>query len=391
MCSEDEYDYDSDYDSDYEDSDYDSDYDESDESVEEVDDATDEIEESPGTVEEYELQDGDESVEEVDDATDEIEESPETVEEYELQDGDESIEEIDDATDEIEESPETVEEYELQDGDEPVEVNDNATEDVEGRADSHADQVHLDEGEVPNSESLSQSSKSTIDGGANSDLDTINDTISNAIEELFANESAEYIKVLEERLEHADLDVMEMVEGNLDLIEIADTFYMGAAHFNPNNGEIYLNSNLDEVNPRGAGATFYHEAAHAIDIQNNEASLNGEFEAAIRSDVENYIDTYAEEHSLSREEAIDEISMTVLAGHSNHSISDIFGGVTGGECQGDYGHMPEYWDNYGMLAKETFAHFTEAAIGCPEKYEKLSTILPTAFAEYKSIVEGLKK
>lgn len=183
-----------------------------------------------------------------------------------------------------------------------------------------------------------------------------------------------------------------------------------AAHYNPADQVINMDFDDDLNNPRGAGATYFHEHGHFVD---NMAAIDKlgkqtydgishiaigsigarDFYKAILSDVQKYLEQYVKDKNVSWAQAQKEIkqrfSQTDSALYS--AISDIYGGATGNQLRGDYGHSSKYWKQLpNALEKEAFAHMFEASFDSTGKrLDLIKEYLPSAYEVFRKILEEI--
>lgn len=184
--------------------------------------------------------------------------------------------------------------------------------------------------------------------------------------------------------------------------DISDLHYRGTAHFNRYFG-ISLSITSDLKNPKGAGATYFHESGHCLDWKigrltgRNFASLqNRNFGPAIKKDFNNYVAAVMNKHNCGIADAYRYINVELNHG-TNYtsteysSVSDIFDGITGGKCSGRWGHDRRYWNDPDNFALEMFAHITEASFNPnPKRLELIKKIFPLTYREYNNIIAAKK-
>ena len=153
-------------------------------------------------------------------------------------------------------------------------------------------------------------------------------------------------------------------------------------------GKVYMNYARDASNVRGAGATFFHEHGHLVDYKNGFIStrtptftqaLRDDYKAALQATGQKYV---ADQRRAIRRELI-------KAPDTIHSVSDIFGGLSKGAAEGNWGHKKAYWNNPTSLPKEAFAHMFEASFS-PEKTALMQKYFPTAWDQFRKILEAIK-
>ncbi|MCR4792857.1 MAG: hypothetical protein K5871_08905 [Lachnospiraceae bacterium] len=201
-----------------------------------------------------------------------------------------------------------------------------------------------------------------------------------------------YENVIKSRYENADPTAKKVFDKFAGNLEIQNSEYPSdlTAHYSPvgtpaHPRGVYYNASADLNNPRGAGATYYHELGHMIDHASSgyktQLSDNAEFEKALRDDGNKVLSVYK---NMSDEKK--KGFLKYIRQDSAHSFSDLIDAITGGELQGYYGHEREYWSRKGSLTSEAFAHFFEASMGGGSKAEFLSRMFPNAFAKFKELI-----
>lgn len=153
---------------------------------------------------------------------------------------------------------------------------------------------------------------------------------------------------------------------------------------------IRVNLKKDFENQRGRWSSTFHEIGHRIDRLSGRPSAETRFEETLRTDFENLVKGYQKLYNKNRIVAYEEISQAI-SGPRYHSVSDLFGGISGNQCVGSYAHRePGYWQKPGRLGSEAFAHFFEAvARNDTEKTDILKQSFPEAFKLFEKMMEGL--
>ncbi|MFB0840970.1 minor capsid protein [Paenibacillus oleatilyticus] len=223
------------------------------------------------------------------------------------------------------------------------------------------------------------------------------------------NMTPEYKAVLEGRFSSGSEDAkrvyLKYVKGNA-VNETSNS----AAHYTPVDQVINMHFGDDLKNPRGAGATYFHEYGHYVD---NMAAIEAvghqtydgvshiaigdvagnDFRKAILDDVHSYIMNYAKKRDIDIRQAQKEISEILGTGDGalHSAVSDIYGGATHRMVQGKYGHPPAYWRQLpNAVEKEAFAHMFEASFDpSGKRLSLIKEFLPTAFEVFKKILEEI--
>lgn len=205
-----------------------------------------------------------------------------------------------------------------------------------------------------------------------------------------------YVDILTARHEDAEPNVKKVFDHYAQNLMIRNSNYPPdeIAHYAPRGLEshprgVYYNADADMNNPRGAGATYFHELAHMIDhaSMNYQGNLSNtaEFGNALVKDGQRILSLY---NSLSPERQANFLSR--IRQDSAHSFSDLIDATTGGQLHGRYGHSSQYWTYPGNLQAEAFAHFFEASMGDGDKMVLLANFFPTAFGIFSSMIESIQ-
>lgn len=208
--------------------------------------------------------------------------------------------------------------------------------------------------------------------------------------------SENYASILTERHANAESSVRRVFDHYANRMMIRDSAYPAdcTAHYAPinQNGHergVYYNASADENNPRGSGATFFHELAHMIDHTVTEyqgnLSNSDEFAWALIQDGQNLLVGF-QSLPVERQQAF----QNRINQDSYHSFSDLIDATTNGQLHGRYGHSREYWTYPGNLQAEAFAHFFEASMGDHDKMEMLANAFPSAFAIFSSMIDDIQ-
>lgn len=184
----------------------------------------------------------------------------------------------------------------------------------------------------------------------------------------------------------------DLYEEYATAINIVDYDYAQTPFYNFIGKSIKLNAMADLHNTTGAMSHYFHEVGHMLDdfAGNGHAWLSSdpEFGKSLRQDVEAYINATMFKKHCDKDEAYDIISEE-LAGPWNAGISDIFGSLTACMCQGDWGHIPAYWEaDPSRIEKEAFANMFEASIGDERKKSEMIKYLPRAYAQFERIIRS---
>lgn len=198
-----------------------------------------------------------------------------------------------------------------------------------------------------------------------------------------------YKKILESRFATGSENARKAFAKYVKPGSVADgNFVSGVAHYNPGSKKIKMNYAADSANPRGVGATYFHEHGHMVDAHGSGLVSNKkEYYLALQKDCNDYIINYAKQGGMSLFNAQKAISSDLYADELS-SVSDLMNALSNNAIKGKWGHDPRYWVNSEKLTAEAFAHMFEAQfnnkrLGAMKKY------FPEALKEFEMILEGL--
>ena len=170
---------------------------------------------------------------------------------------------------------------------------------------------------------------------------------------------------------------------------VSDGAYVQTPHYSPSSNAIKMNFENDLQNPRGSGATWYHEHGHFIDWAAGRVSDDPTFNGALVSDCKAFVSSYRAGKNISLTQARQDIGYELtIDRHKKSAVSDLMEGASGGKIRGGYGHGVQYWTRPEALTSEAFAHMMEAQFS-DERRELMKTYFPTAYAEFENLLKGL--
>lgn len=181
-------------------------------------------------------------------------------------------------------------------------------------------------------------------------------------------------------------------------MEYTDT----GAFYRPWTKKIYFSVKKTNNDARGAYGTVFHEWGHLIDNQFGDSVITRErkeeMHKILKKDVDARIDYKMKEAGVGRRDARKLIkrelqdSSDAIAG-----VSDIYGGLTGNQVMGLWGHKKSYWDRQDTkqeVCSEAWADILQS-YGVAKQHEYVSTYLPggKAFVEktVEELIEKVKK
>ena len=164
---------------------------------------------------------------------------------------------------------------------------------------------------------------------------------------------SDYIEIISSRHDNADPTARKVFDGFVDKLMIQDADYpeYETAHYSPisypgHPRGVYYNAEADATNPRGAGATYYHELGHMIDHASTDfhenMSNNMDFGRALIEDGQNVLSTF---NNMTPERRNN--FLNIIRQDAAHSFSDLIDATTNGQLHGSYGHSRGYWQRSG--------------------------------------------
>lgn len=174
------------------------------------------------------------------------------------------------------------------------------------------------------------------------------------------------------------------------------------AFYRPWTKKIYFSVKKTNNDERGAYGTVFHEWGHLIDNQFGDSVITRErkeeMHKILKKDVDARIEYKMKEAGVGRRDARKLIkrelqdSSDAIAG-----VSDIYGGLTGNQVMGLWGHKKSYWDRQDTkqeVCSEAWADILQS-YGVAKQHEYVSTYLPggKAFVEktVEELIEKVKK
>ena len=204
------------------------------------------------------------------------------------------------------------------------------------------------------------------------------------------NMDKEYYDCLKDKFSHGTDDAKRLFTKYASGDSIENAVYENTAHYNTKTKKISMNYGADLKNPRGAGATWFHEHGHLVDDLAGNLSDDKNFIQLLESDSLSYRIAYGKAHHLGTFDKVDKaISEELGDMRKDSAISDLFDGVTQGNIIGCASHPKEYWKNRDNVTSEAFAHMFEAQFD-KERYEQMKKYFPNALEYFeKKMKEAL--
>lgn len=204
------------------------------------------------------------------------------------------------------------------------------------------------------------------------------------------NMDKEYYDCLKDKFSHGTDDAKRLFTKYASGDSIENAVYENTAHYNTKTKKISMNYGADLKNPRGAGATWFHEHGHLVDDLAGNLSDDKNFIQLLESDSLSYRIAYGKAHHLGTFDKVDKaISEELGDMRKDSAISDLFDGVTQGNIVGCASHPKEYWKNRDNVTSEAFAHMFEAQFD-KKRYEQMKKYFPNALEYFeKKMKEAL--
>lgn len=240
---------------------------------------------------------------------------------------------------------------------------------------------------VPSDMKYEEWKEAFVEGGSKDDLTLLSDADSESElgafkKRIIEDEGMEkaYYDTLKDKFSHGSDDAKRVFNKYVPDESVDDYMYEGTAEYK--NGKIKMHYGADLNNPRGAGATWYHEHGHMIDELAGNASSNEAFVKALNDD---FID-----NTLNK--SYSEIEAELADMRTQSAVSDIFNGLSKDKINGVATHPlrldgSSYWTEE-TIRQEAFAHMFECQFD-DLRYVEMKKYFPKALAEFERILKGL--
>lgn len=169
------------------------------------------------------------------------------------------------------------------------------------------------------------------------------------------------------------------------------------AKYNMITEDIHFSVKATRSDQRGAYGTVFHEWGHLIDSQFDRTKIitrevNEEMYKILKKDVDNQVKYHMNQYGLDKASAKKKLSNELFnASDAIAGVSDIYGGVTGNQVMGCWGHKKSYWtrsDKKQEVCAEAWADILQS-YGVEEQREYIEKYLPGGKAFVEKTVEGL--
>ena len=169
------------------------------------------------------------------------------------------------------------------------------------------------------------------------------------------------------------------------------------AKYNRITEDIHFSVKATRSDDRGAYGTVFHEWGHLIDNKIDRTKIitrevNEEMYKALKKDVDNQIKYHMKQSGLDKAGAKKKLSNELFnAPDTIAVVSDIYGGITGNQVMGCWGHKKSYWTRYDKkqeVCSEAWADILQS-YGIPDQRKYIDKYLPGGKAFVEKTVEGL--
>lgn len=185
-----------------------------------------------------------------------------------------------------------------------------------------------------------------------------------------------------------------------------DLHSKGGGYYSPATRTVHLNiGKLDERSKRvGFDRTdvrlFFHETGHLFDynVMDDGSRIRDnlpDLKKKLRTDVLGYINGVFTKNNLPTTKKLSGFSFEqrrVIVqdlyddAHLKNAISDLFGGISGKQLEGGYGHAKSYWKG-DALETEAIAHMFEAKYMKGERLEVFQKYFPNSYGYFSEFIE----
>ena len=202
------------------------------------------------------------------------------------------------------------------------------------------------------------------------------------------NIESEYYSIIRDRFSHGSNFAKEAFNKYVPDDSILEYDFPATPHYNPTTKKISMNCEMDKINPRGSGVTWFHEHGHLIDDYAGRISQNERFGEVLRKDYMEYMMNYSKQHNLKTFDKVQKAISDDLSSMREHSgVSDIMHGLSKGNIHGVASHDISYWRQKGSIESEAFAHMFECQFD-KARYMEMKKYFPNALAEFEKILKG---
>lgn len=190
----------------------------------------------------------------------------------------------------------------------------------------------------------------------------------------------EYYSLLKEKFSHGSDDAKRVFNKYVPVDSVANSRYEGTAEFR--HGKIYMHYGVDAHNDRGAGATWYHEHGHMVDVLAGNASNDPIFLSTLKREFLDFL----------TQKSYSEIEAELIDMRTQSAVSDIINGLSGDAIKGVAIHPvrldgTSYWTEE-TIRQEAFAHMFECQFD-DLRYAEMQKYFPKSLVEFERILKDL--
>lgn len=206
--------------------------------------------------------------------------------------------------------------------------------------------------------------------------------VAKTVEELPADYKSEIYGIIESSPD----TIRKFTKKHINSVRFKNIRNIGTAYSSSEG--IRLNWKEDRDNPLGPYEATFHEIGHALDrAVGRLSSRTPEFAKLLKSDFDALVKAYQTEYNVNIRVAYEQIGLKIQD-DKYYAISDLFGGMTGNQCVGQWMHdAPGYWNSPNRLEREAFAHFYSACIRKSDEVEVIRSVFPNAYREFLKLLE----
>jgi len=218
-----------------------------------------------------------------------------------------------------------------------------------------------------------------------------------------------YIKTLSDKFAVGTDDAKKALLKFVPDGSVANGAYTGTPNYSVADKKVRMNFNMDALNTRGVGVTYFHEHGHLIDDRpKGQISSDNKFIQSLRDDYNNLIIKETSQHKGWSKRQVEQNIADTITGKNNtsngrqhlySSVSDILGGLSTRKhgkgymigIKDGWNHKPSYWarkPNFADVESEAFAHLFEAQFDA-ERLKAFREYFPTAVNEFERILKGV--
>ena len=198
--------------------------------------------------------------------------------------------------------------------------------------------------------------------------------------------SKEYYSAVKDKFSHGSDNAKKAFNKYVPADSIADSAFVSTPHYSPSTKKISMNFASDLINPRGQGATWFHEHGHMIDDLAGNLSDNKEFYDLLQKEKSAFVSKTMISNKVRVNDAYRIIENELSDFETQSAVSDIFNGLSAGNIKGCGYHDDSYWTTK-RVTEEAFAHMFEAQFSA-ERYEEMKKYFPKSLKKFEEILGG---